>query len=206
MKKVIYLQPLPNKLNKGLLIEITTVFMVLFAVIDIMGSVPIIIKFKRDGLEIHPLRITLASFIILLTFLFGGKLILGLFGVDISSFAIAGSIVIFIIALEMILDVKIFRTESPKSASIVPLAFPLIAGTGSITTLLSLRADYSMLSIVVALGMNMIVVYLVLRLTNLIEKIIGNTGLQILKKIFGIILLAIAIKLFISNTGIVISK
>jgi multiple antibiotic resistance protein len=187
-------------------IEITTVFMVLFAVIDIMGSVPIIIKFKRDGLEIHPLRITMASFIILLTFLFGGKLILGLFGVDISSFAIAGSLVIFIIALEMILDVKIFRTESPKSASIVPLAFPLIAGTGSITTLLSLRADYSILSIVVALALNMVVVYLVLRLTNLIEKIIGNAGLQILKKIFGIILLAIAIKLFISNTGIVISK
>jgi multiple antibiotic resistance protein len=206
MKKVIYLQPLRNNLNKGLLIEITTVFMVLFAVIDIMGSVPIIIKFKRDGLEINPLRITLASFIILLTFLFGGKLILGLFGVDISSFAIAGSIVIFIIALEMILDVKIFRTESPKSASIVPLAFPLIAGTGSITTLLSLRADYSILSIIVALALNMVVVYLVLRLTNRIEKIIGNTGLQILKKIFGIILLAIAIKLFISNTGIVISK
>ncbi len=191
---------------KTIIIEITTVFMVLFAVIDIMGSVPIIIKFKRDGLEIHPLRITMASFIILLTFLFGGKLILGLFGVDISSFAIAGSLVIFIIALEMILDVRIFHTESPKSASIVPLAFPLIAGTGSITTLLSLRADYSMLSIIVALALNMIVVYLVLRLTNRIEKIIGNAGLQILKKIFGIILLAIAIKLFISNTGIVISK
>jgi multiple antibiotic resistance protein len=189
-----------------ILIEIITVFMVLFAVIDIMGSVPIIIKFKRDGLEINPLRITLASFIILLIFLFGGKLILGLFGVDISSFAIAGSLVIFIIALEMILDVKIFRTESPKSASIVPLAFPLIAGTGSITTLLSLRADYSILSIVVALALNMVVVYLVLRLSNLIEKIIGNAGLQILKKIFGIILLAIAIKLFISNTGIVISR
>jgi multiple antibiotic resistance protein len=189
-----------------LLIETATVFMVLFAVIDIMGSVPIIIKFKRDGIEIHPLRITMASFIILLTFLFGGKLILGLFGVDISSFAIAGSIIIFIIALEMILDVKLFRTESPKSASIVPLAFPLIAGTGSITTLLSLRADYSMPSIIVALALNMVVVYLVLRLTNRIERIIGNTGLQILKKIFGIILLAIAIKLFISNTGIVISK
>jgi multiple antibiotic resistance protein len=180
--------------------------MVLFAVIDIMGSVPIIIKFKRDGIEVPPLKITMVSFIILLTFLFGGKLILGLFGVDISSFAIAGSIVIFIIALEMILDVKLFRTESPKSASIVPLAFPLIAGTGSITTMLSLRADYSMLSIIVALAMNMIVVYLVLKLINRIEKLIGNTGLQILKKIFGIILLAIAIKLFISNTGIVISK
>jgi multiple antibiotic resistance protein len=189
-----------------IIIEITTVFMVLFAVIDIMGSVPIIIKFKRDGIEVPPLKITMVSFIILLTFLFGGKLILGLFGVDISSFAIAGSIVIFIIALEMILDVKLFRTESPKSASIVPLAFPLIAGTGSITTMLSLRADYSMLSIIVALAMNMIVVYLVLKLINRIEKLIGNTGLQILKKIFGIIMLAIAIKLFISNTGIVISK
>jgi multiple antibiotic resistance protein len=189
-----------------IIIETTTVFMVLFAVIDIMGSIPIIIKFKRDGIEVPPLKITMVSFIILLTFLFGGKLILGLFGVDISSFAIAGSIVIFIIALEMILDIKLFRTESPKSASIVPLAFPLIAGTGSITTLLSLRADYSMLSIIVALALNMAVVYLVLKLSNSIEKVIGNTGLQILKKIFGIILLAIAIKLFISNTGIVISK
>jgi len=189
-----------------IIIEITTVFMVLFAVIDIMGSIPIIIKFKRDGVEVHPLKITMVSFIILLTFLFGGKLILGLFGVDISSFAIAGSLVIFIIALEMILDIKLFRTEYTKSASIVPLAFPLIAGTGSITTLLSLRADYSILSIIAALALNMVVVYTVLKLTNRIERLIGNAGLQILKKIFGIILLAIAIKLFTSNTGIVIGK
>jgi len=189
-----------------IIIEIITVFMVLFAVIDILGSIPIIIKLKHEGNEIHPLKITLVAFLILIIFLFGGKLILQLFGVDISSFAIAGSIVIFIIAMEMILGVKIFKTESPKSASIVPLAFPLIAGTGSITTLLSLRADYSLMSIIIALAINMIIVYIVLRLTNTIESLIGNTGLLILKKIFGIILLAIAIKLFISNTGIVIPK
>jgi multiple antibiotic resistance protein len=189
-----------------IIIEITTVFMVLFAVIDILGSVPVIIKFKHEGNEIYPLRITLVAFLILIIFLFGGKLILQLFGVDISSFAIAGSIVIFIIAMEMVLGVKIFKTESPKGASIVPLAFPLIAGAGSITTLLSLRADYSLLSIIIALAMNMIIVYIVLRLTDTIESLIGNTGLLILKKIFGIILLAIAVKLFISNTGIIIEK
>lgn len=180
--------------------------MVLFAVIDITGSVPVIIKFKQDGYDVPPLKITIVSFIILITFLFGGKLILGLFGVDISSFAIAGSFVIFIIAVEMILGIRLFKAETPDSSSIVPIAFPLIAGTGSITTLLSLRADYSLLSIIIALSLNMIVVYIVLRLTSKIEKLIGNTGLLILKKAFGIILLAIAIKLFISNTGIVIQK
>lgn len=184
--------------------EIISVFMVLFAVIDITGSVPVIIKFKKDGFEVPPLKITVVSFLILIIFLFGGKLILGLFGVDISSFAIAGSFVIFIIALEMILGIKLFKTESPTSASIVPIAFPLIAGTGSITTLISLRADYSLYSIIIALAMNMIIVYFVLRMTNKIENLIGDTGLLILKKIFGIILLAIAVKLFISNTGIII--
>ncbi len=191
---------------RTIIIEVTTVFMVLFAVIDILGSIPVIIKFKHEGNEIHPLKITLVAFLILIIFLFGGKLVLQLFGVDISSFAIAGSIVIFIIAMEMILGVKIFRTESPKSVSIVPLAFPLIAGAGSITTLLSLRADYSLLSIIIALALNMVIVYVVLKLTDKIESLIGNTGLHILKKIFGLILLAIAIKLFISNTGIVIQK
>ncbi len=191
---------------RTIIIEVTTVFMVLFAVIDILGSIPVIIKFKHEGNEIHPLKITLVAFLILIIFLFGGKLVLQLFGVDISSFAIAGSIVIFIIAMEMILGVKIFRTESPKSVSIVPLAFPLIAGAGSITTLLSLRADYSLLSIIIALALNMVIVYVVLKLTDKIESLIGNTGLLILKKVFGIILLAIAIKLFISNTGIVIQK
>ncbi len=189
-----------------LIFEIISVFMVLFAVIDITGSVPVIIKFKQDGYDVPPLKITIVSFLILLTFLFGGKLILGLFGVDISSFAIAGSFVIFIIAVEMILGIRLFKTESPASSSIVPIAFPLIAGTGSITTLLSLRADYSLISIIIALAMNMIVVYIVLRLTSTIEKLISATGLLMLKKIFGIILLAIAIKLFISNTGIVLQK
>lgn len=189
-----------------LIFETLSVFMVLFAVIDITGSVPVIIKFKQDGFDVPPFKITIVSFLIMLIFLFGGKLILSLFGVDISSFAIAGSFVIFIIALEMILGVRIFKAESRASSSIVPIAFPLIAGTGSITALISLRADYSLLSIIIGLALNMIVVYIVIRLTSKIEKLIGDTGLFILKKIFGIILLAIAIKLFISNTGIVIQK
>ncbi len=189
-----------------IIFEILSVFMVLFAIIDIFGSVPIIIKFKNEGFEVPPLKITIVSFLILLIFLFGGKLILGLFGVDISSFAIAGSFVIFIISLEMVLGIKLFKTESSTSTSIVPIAFPLIAGTGSITTLISLRADYSLTSIIIALALNMIVVYIVLRLTSKIERLIGETGLLILRKVFGIILLAIAVKLFVSNTGIVIQK
>ncbi len=189
-----------------LIFEIISVFMVLFAVIDITGSVPVIIKYKNDGYKVPPLKITIVSFLILLIFLFGGKLILGLFGVDISSFAIAGSFVIFIIALEMILGIKLFKTDSPAGSSIIPIAFPLIAGTGSITTLISLRADYSLYSIIIALALNMIIVYIVLRLTSKIESLIGDAGLLILKKVFGIILLAIAVKLFISNTGIVIQK
>lgn len=189
-----------------LIFEILSVFMVLFAIIDIAGSVPVIIKFKQDGFEVHPFKITLVSFIILLIFLFGGKAVLSLFGVDLSSFAIAGSFVIFIIAIEMILGIKLFRVETRAGSSIVPIAFPLIAGTGSITTLISLRADYSLLSIVIALALNMIIVYIVLKLTSRIEKLIGDTGLLILKKVFGIILLAIAVKLFTSNTGIVIQK
>ncbi len=188
------------------LLDTFSVFMVLFAIIDIVGSVPIILKFKQDGIEINPLKITLISFFILISFLFAGKWILGLFGVDISSFAIAGSFIIFLLSFEMILGLNIFKHDSPKSASIVPIAFPLIAGAGSITTLISLRAEYSIYSIMTALGLNMIIVFIVLKLTGRIYKWIGDSGLHVLKKAFGVILLAIAIKLFISNTGINIYK
>jgi multiple antibiotic resistance protein len=188
------------------MLKIFSVFMVLFAIIDIIGSVPIILKYRDEGTNIHPLKITLVAFIILLIFLFGGELVLGLFGVDISSFAIAGSIVIFLIALEMILGIKIFRTEASISTPVFPIAFPLIAGAGSITTLISLRAEYDIITISLALAMNMLVVFIVLKLANKIEKLLGPTGLFIMKRIFGIILLAIAIKLFLSNTGIEIGK
>lgn len=188
-------------MNK-LLLDTLSVFMVLFAVIDIVGSIPIILKFKKEGLDINPFKITSAALIILIIFMFAGKGILGLFGVDISSFAIAGALVIFVLSFEMIFGVTIFKHETPKSASIVPLAFPIIAGAGSITTLISLRAVYSMYSILLALFLNMVVVFIVLKLTNKIERIIGETTIHILKKVFGVILLAIAIKLFLTSTGI----
>lgn len=176
--------------------------MVLFAVIDIIGSIPIILDIKAKNGNINPLRASLASLAILLLFLFGGERVLSILGVDISSFAIAGSFVVFFVALEMVLGVEIFKQDKLSGASIVPIAFPLIAGAGSITTLLSIRAEYNVQDIIVALVLNILVVFFVLKSTRFFEKILGQTGILILRKIFGIILLAIAIKLFVANTGI----
>jgi len=186
------------------LIEILAAFMVLFAIIDIPGSIPIIIAIKAKSGEIKSTKVTLVSFLILLAFLFIGSPLLGIFGIDVSSFAIAGSFIIFLIAMEMILGIELFKQDSQGSGSIFPIAFPLIAGAGSITTILSLKAEYQTINIFIALILNMIVIYLVLRLTSSFEKILGAGGLQILKKVFGVILLSIAIKLFITNTGIVL--
>jgi len=183
------------------IVHVLSVFMVLFAVIDIFGSIPLIIDLKAKGNKIEAGKTTLISFLILTLFLFVGEALLKVFGVDISSFAIAGSFIIFFLALEMVLGIEVFKSNSDDStgASIVPLAFPIIAGAGSITTLLSLRAEYSYLNIMIALLLNMIVVYIVLKSTKYIERILGQTGITILRKIFGIILLSIAIKLFMSN-------
>lgn len=186
------------------LIEILAAFMVLFAIIDIPGSIPIIIDLKAKSGRIKSFKVTLVSFLILLAFLFIGSPLLGIFGVDISSFAIAGSFIIFLIAMEMILGIELFKHDSYASGSIFPIAFPLIAGAGSITTILSLKAEYQTINILVALILNMGIIYLVLRLTAIFERILGAGGLQILKKIFGVILLSIAIKLFITNTGIIL--
>jgi multiple antibiotic resistance protein len=186
------------------LIEILAAFMVLFAIIDIPGSIPIIIDLKSKGVIIKPVKVTIASLMILLAFLFIGTPLLGVFGIDVSSFAIAGSFIIFLIAMEMILGIQIFHQDVHGSGAIFPIAFPLIAGAGSITTILSLKAVYQPINIFIALLLNMIVVYLVLRLTTFFEKILGHGGLQILKKVFGVILLSIAIKLFITNTGIIL--
>ncbi len=183
-------------------VDIVAAFMVLFAVIDIPGSIPIILDIKSKGGKVEPVKATLVAFGIMLAFLFAGKPLLGLFGVDISSFAIAGSFVVGFIALEMVLGIEFFKQDTAVGSSIVPIAFPLVAGAGSITTLLSLKAEYDTLNIVIALALNMAIVYVVLRSTRLIEKMLGTTGIHILRKAFGIILLAIAIKLFISNTGI----
>jgi len=184
------------------LIEILAAFMVLFAIIDIPGSIPIIIDIKAKAGEVHPAKVTIVSFLIFVAFLFIGSPLLGVFGVDVSSFAIAGSFIIFLIAMEMVLGIELFKQDSHGTGAVFPIAFPLIAGAGSITTILSLKAEYHTINILVALILNMIVIYLVLRLTSKFEKILGKGGLQILKKIFGVILLSIAIKLFLTNTGI----
>ena len=186
------------------LIEILAAFMVLFAIIDIPGSIPILIDIKSKSGDIKSAKVTLVSFSILLAFLIIGSRLLGIFGIDVSSFAIAGSFIIFLIAMEMILGIEIFRHDSQGSGSIFPIAFPLIAGAGSITTILSLKAEYQTINIFIALVLNMVVIYLVLRLTTIFEKFLGASGLQILKKVFGVILLSIAIKLFLTNTGIVL--
>jgi len=186
------------------LIEILAAFMVLFAIIDIPGSIPIIIDIKAKSGVVKPLKVTLVSFLIFVAFLFIGSPLLGIFGIDVSSFAIAGSFIIFLIAMEMVLGIDIFRHDPSGTGSIFPIAFPLIAGAGSITTILSLKAEYFTINIFIALVLNMIVVYFVLRLTSLFERILGAGGLQVLKKVFGVILLSIAIKLFLTNTGIVL--
>lgn len=181
-------------------VEITSAFMVLFAIIDILGSIPIILNIKKKDKNIHAFWASLVALLILILFLFTGEGILKLFSVDIRSFAVAGSLIIFIFAIEMILDIEIFRNKGPKSSSsFIPLAFPLIAGPGSFTTLLSLRAEYQIENIIVAVVLNLALVYLVLKLTTRIEKIIGEAGIYILRKFFGIILLAISVKLFTSN-------
>lgn len=179
--------------------EIISAFVVLFAVIDITGSIPVIISIKKKQ-DVHPLKATILSSLILIGFLFVGEAMLSLFGVDISSFAVAGSIVIFVLAFEMIFGIEVFKNDGPsKSATLVPITFPLIAGAGSLTTLLSLRAEYNVINIIMAIILNMIIVFAVLKRLNLVEKIIGEGGIYILRKFFGIILLAIAVKLFASN-------
>lgn len=188
-----------DKLNAK---EILSVTMVLFAIIDILGSIPIIIDLRRKaGGHIQSEKATLVSLMLMLLFLFLGEGLLQIIGLDISSFAIAGSIVIFIIAMEMVPGINFFKEEIPETISIVPLAFPLIAGAGTMTTLLSLKAEYATINIVAGIFVNLGFVYAVLKNSVWIEKILGPVGLQILRKAFGIILLAIAIKMFKNNTG-----
>jgi multiple antibiotic resistance protein len=183
-------------------VEIFKVTTVLFAVIDIIGSIPVIISLRQRVGEINALRASLVSMGIMVVFLFLGTSILDLIGIQISDFAIAGSVLIFIVAFEMILGIRISRDEVPQSATVIPVAFPLIAGTGTLTTLLSIRAEYSILSILIAIVINVIIVYIVLRNLYRIEKLLGISGIAIMKKVFGIILLALAIKLFRKYTGL----
>jgi multiple antibiotic resistance protein len=174
-------------------------FLILFAVIDILGSIPIIVSLRKKVGNVQSEKATLVAGIIMIVFLFVGESILTLLGVDVESFAIAGSFVLFFLALEMILGITLYKEESPSSASIVPIAFPLIAGAGTMTSLVSLRAEFANINIIIAIIANMIVVYFVLKNTERIERILGVGGLSILRKVFGVILLAIAVKLFFTN-------
>tara|TARA_B100000809_G_scaffold7773_1_gene7626 strand:+ start:906 stop:1520 length:615 start_codon:yes stop_codon:yes gene_type:complete len=182
--------------------EIATATMVLFAVIDIIGSVPIILDLKQKVGHVQSEKASIVALIIMIVFLFVGESILSLIGIDVSSFAIAGAFIIFFLALEMILGIRLYKDDAPETASIVPIAFPLIAGAGTMTALLSLRAEYAVQNIIVAIVVNMILVYIVLKSSARIEKILGKGGIAVLRKVFGVILLAIAVKLFRSNIGI----
>ena len=179
--------------------EIATIGMVLFAVIDIVGSIPIIVDLRNKHGHIESEKASLVAAIIMIVFLFIGEEFLQLIGIDVHSFAVAGSFVLFFIALEMILGIRIYRDAEASSASIVPLAFPLIAGAGTMTTLLSLRSQFYVENIVVAIILNIVVVYGVLKSSSRIEKMLGKTGLGVVRKTFGVVLLAIAVKLFASN-------
>lgn len=183
--------------------DILTITMVLFAVIDIVGSLPVLIDVKNKVGTIQSGKATLVSGIIMIVFLFVGESILGLIGITVSDFAIAGSLILFFIALEMILGIRFFKGDSSATASIVPIAFPLIAGTGTLTTLLSLRAEFrEVQNIIVAILINLVFVYLVLRYMHWLEKLLGEGGINILRKVFGVILMAIAVKLFRNNLDI----
>ena len=180
--------------------EILTIFMVLFAIIDIIGNIPIIIDLRKKVGHVQSGKASLIAGFILIMFLFIGEQLLAIIGIGVHSFAVAGSLIIFFIALEMILGINIYKDDkNPLNATVFPLAFPLIAGPGSLTTLLSLKAAYSNANIIVAIVINMIFIYIVLKGSSNIEKIIGESGIGIIRKIFGVILLAISIKLFTSN-------
>ncbi|MDV6169304.1 MarC family protein [Flavobacterium sp. DG1-102-2] len=179
--------------------EIFTVSMVLFAVIDIVGSVPIIVDLRNKLGHIQSEKASVVAMFIMIIFLFVGEEILKLIGIDASSFAVAGSFVLFFLALEMILGIRLYKEDNPSTASIVPIAFPLIAGAGTMTTLLSLRAEYEKINIIVAIIINMIVVYAVLKSSSRLERALGVNGLGVIRKVFGVILLAIAVKLFAAN-------
>lgn len=179
--------------------EIFSASMVLFAVIDIIGSTPVIISLRKKVGHIQSEKASVVAGVIMIAFLFLGESILSLIGIDVSSFAVAGSLIIFFLALEMILGIQLYKEDSPETASIVPIAFPLIAGAGTLTSLLSLRAEYVVQNIIVAIVINILIVYVVLKSSARIERVLGTSGINIIRKIFGVVLMAIAVKLFAGN-------
>lgn len=180
--------------------EILTAFLVMFAVIDITGSIPIILDMRQKGSKIRSGQIALISFILFVVFLFLGESLLKFFNVDIPSFAVAGAVILLALAIEMSFNITIFKNDSPTEGSvIVPLVFPLIAGAGALTTSLSLRAECATVNIIIAIALNMVVVWLVLRYIVWVEKLIGKNGIYIVRKVFGVVLLAMSVKLIVSN-------
>ena len=180
--------------------EIASAFIVLFAVIDVLGSTPIFISLKDRGRPTNALKATVISTALLVGFFYAGDAVLRLFSVDIQSFAVAGSLIIFLLAIEMLLDIEIFKYNGPlKEATLIPVVFPLIAGAGAFTTLLSLKAEYASVNIMVGLLLNMLFVYFVIKGADCVERIVSKTAIYVLRKFFGIILLAISVKLFTAN-------
>lgn len=179
--------------------EIVTSGMILFAVIDIIGSIPIIIGLRNKVGHIQSEKASIVATLIMIAFLFIGEEILNLIGIDVNSFAVAGSFILFFLAIEMILGISLYKDDAPESASIVPIAFPLIAGAGTMTSLLSLRAEFHVENIIIAIFINIIFVYIVLKSSKRIEHILGSNGINVIRKVFGVILLAIAVKLFAAN-------
>ena len=182
-----------------------TASMVLFAVIDIVGSITIVISLREKAGHIQSEKASLVAAVIMIAFLFLGEKILTLIGIDINSFAVAGSFAILFLALEMILGITLFKEEALEVASIVPLAFPVIAGAGTMTSLLSLRAEYDLANIIIAILINILIVYIILKSCSRLEKILGKQGINIIRKVFGIVLLAIAVKLFATNFGKIVT-
>lgn len=181
--------------------EILTASLVLFAVIDIIGNIPLVISLRQKIGHIQSEKASIIAAVIMIGFLFLGEEILKLIGIDINSFAVAGSLVIFFLALEMILGITLYRDEAPETASVVPLAFPMIAGAGTMTSLLSLRSEFNVANIIVAILINILFVYIILKSSKLIGRWLGKSGINVIRKVFGIILLALAVKLFTTNIG-----
>tara|TARA_B100001121_G_scaffold294961_1_gene298966 strand:- start:4487 stop:5062 length:576 start_codon:yes stop_codon:yes gene_type:complete len=178
---------------------------ILFAIIDVIGNLPLIILLREKFKVIESEKASIISLLMMIIFLYLGEAILRLLGVDINSFAVAGSIIILFLATEMILGIRLYKDDNPKTASVVPIAFPLIAGPGTLTTLISIKSEYDNINIILAIILNMVLVYFVLKSSEKIQKYLGAQGINILRKVFGIILLAIGVKLFTTNIKLIFS-
>lgn len=193
---------MPNKIFVKMPIDFKEIFtagMVLFAVIDVIGNVPLVIALREKVGHIQSEKASIVSAVIMIAFLFVGEKILSLIGIDTNSFAVAGSFIIFFLAIEMVLGISLYKDEEPETVSVVPLAFPMIAGAGTLTSLLSLRAEYHVLNIIIAILINILIVYVILKSSHRIERMLGRSGINIIRKVFGVVLLAIAVKLFTTN-------